>query len=389
MKRHFVEKFGLMVVSPALNIGDEIQAIAARRFLPKVDYYINRESLSGFVPPVRGEVKLIMNGWYMHNPEAWPPPKSIVPLILSMHINYHDKGVLESFFSEESMAFLTSNEPVGARDIKTLEYLAKNKVNSYFSGCLTLTLERNKEQGREGYILAVDVSDEVVEYLKTISDRPIRTLHTYIYAEHSLEERMRLAELYLQIYQNAHCMITSRLHAALPALSFETPVLLLKDKTRFFDEFRFSGVIDFVRNCEVSEFLSGKSGFDVNCPKANDNSYLAYRRDLIERCKKFTGFDSSSRSGYIRKDLGSGNEDQFLGDIIIKDLEKVFEQHENNSKLKLDIANLRQNIQTQKKSTEHVGDILDDVLQSTSWKITAPVRMVGKMVGRVRNLFSS
>lgn len=50
------------------NVGDEIQSIAARRFLPQVDYYVNRDELKDFHPDTDEEVKLIMNGWYSHKP---------------------------------------------------------------------------------------------------------------------------------------------------------------------------------------------------------------------------------------------------------------------------------------------------------------------------------
>ncbi|MBS8071164.1 hypothetical protein F6P74_06430 [Streptococcus suis] len=32
------------------NIGDEIQSIAASRFLPQIDYYINRDYMNDFKP---------------------------------------------------------------------------------------------------------------------------------------------------------------------------------------------------------------------------------------------------------------------------------------------------------------------------------------------------
>ena len=35
-------KYGLLVFKETDNIGDDIQAYAAERFLPKVDYYIDR-----------------------------------------------------------------------------------------------------------------------------------------------------------------------------------------------------------------------------------------------------------------------------------------------------------------------------------------------------------
>ncbi len=54
------------------NIGDEIQSIAASRFLPQIDYYINRDYMNDFKPDTDEQIKLIMNGWYSHRPQNFP-----------------------------------------------------------------------------------------------------------------------------------------------------------------------------------------------------------------------------------------------------------------------------------------------------------------------------
>lgn len=41
-------KFGLMSYDYTTNLGNEIQSIAARRFLPKIDYFIEHEKLNLF-----------------------------------------------------------------------------------------------------------------------------------------------------------------------------------------------------------------------------------------------------------------------------------------------------------------------------------------------------
>jgi len=65
------------------NVGDYVQSIAARQFLPQVDRFLNREKLHGY----RGEkIRLIMNGWFMFHPENWPPSPDIEPLFVAFHI---------------------------------------------------------------------------------------------------------------------------------------------------------------------------------------------------------------------------------------------------------------------------------------------------------------
>ena len=56
---------------------------AAQKFLPRIDSYIDREALDEY--PQDGEpIKLIMNGWFCHNPHKWPPSPPIDPLLISI-----------------------------------------------------------------------------------------------------------------------------------------------------------------------------------------------------------------------------------------------------------------------------------------------------------------
>lgn len=80
-------KYGLMSYAYTTNLGNEIQSIAARRFLPKIDYYIDHEKLNLFNS--HDKIKMIMNGWYLDCLKSWPPSKSIDPLLISMHLIHH------------------------------------------------------------------------------------------------------------------------------------------------------------------------------------------------------------------------------------------------------------------------------------------------------------
>ena len=50
-----------------INIGDYIQALASSQYYPQIDGFLDRdEDLKDY----NGEpCKMIMNGWYMHNPQ--------------------------------------------------------------------------------------------------------------------------------------------------------------------------------------------------------------------------------------------------------------------------------------------------------------------------------
>ena len=120
-----------------LNIGDYIQALASSQFLPQIDGFIDREKLKDYDGE---ECKLIMNGWYMHNAQQWPPSSKIIPFYVAVHFN---STVKDKLLSDESIAYLKKYEPIGCRDTNTVKLLQSKGVNAYFSGCMTLTLGRN------------------------------------------------------------------------------------------------------------------------------------------------------------------------------------------------------------------------------------------------------
>ena len=55
-------QFGLLRYS-SVNIGDEIQSIAASRFLPRIDCLVQREKIKQFSSGIK--TKLIMNAWWV------------------------------------------------------------------------------------------------------------------------------------------------------------------------------------------------------------------------------------------------------------------------------------------------------------------------------------
>lgn len=130
-------KYKLLAVSTEnqANIGDYIQALAAARFFPgKHDGFIQREKLKEYDGE---ECKVIMNGWYMHNPVQWPPSGRIHPLFVAFHIN---ATAAEELMSDESVSYLKRHQPIGCRDYFTRDLLLSKGIEAYFSGCLTLTL---------------------------------------------------------------------------------------------------------------------------------------------------------------------------------------------------------------------------------------------------------
>ena len=271
------------------NIGDEIQSIAAQRFLPGVDYYIFRERMNKFFCDEK--VKLIMNSWYMWRPKNFPPNDCVDPLLISMFFN---PDCRKEILTPKGIAFLKEHGPVGCRDLSTQRWLEDNGIPAYYSSCLTLTLVPNKTlkaRYPEKYILCVDCPKEVEEYAEKNSEYPVYSFKKLLSPYIESLDRMELAKVVLFMYHNAHCVITTNLHTAAPCLAFGTSVCLLKKKTEASHGVgRFEGMETFFNWQTTEEFLNG--GYDLNSPIPNPKEFEKYRDALIGKCTEFTGFDS-------------------------------------------------------------------------------------------------
>jgi len=297
------------------NIGDEIQSIAARQFLPNIDYFIDRDKLLKYNGP---EVKLILNGWFTHNPENWPPSDKIKPLFVSFHIS---NVAYSKFLSKKSIDYFKIHEPIGCRDFSTMNILRKKGIKAYFSGCLTLTLKK-KGIKKNNKVLLVDVDKKIDKKVRARFGKEIETishahdgklfslrnhpLKNYLYRIEFLKKlgkssfvgkflrrillkkegeviKFNRADRLLEKYEKAKLVITSRIHVALPCLAFGTPVIfIIKDQK----DIRFNGLTNLFNSYDYSEFISP----ECNCLKRirkNPNKYLKFRKELVNKCINF------------------------------------------------------------------------------------------------------
>ena len=325
-----------------INIGDYIQALASSQYYPRIDGFLDRDT---DLKSYDGEpCKIIMNGWYMHNPENWPPSEKINPLFVAFHLNVLAKKGLTS---EESISYLKAHEPIGCRDVGTMNILQEKGINAYFSGCMTLTLgkkyySRNKDEKTyivdpiveemdcRDYFMSIchffkypkDIinllmnhglkihigKNKLKRFFKTslfhkiYSDFFSRDLvmnsiyichqnKEYIYNFENDNERLNEAERLVKLYARAKMVITSRIHCALPCLGLETPVLYLKRQhdTKA-NSCRYDGLSDLFNIIIVgnkglhSTFVPNLS--DGKIP-VNKESWRNYAISLDKSCTSF------------------------------------------------------------------------------------------------------
>jgi hypothetical protein len=271
------------------NLGDEIQTIAACRFLPRIDAWVDRERLDEFSS--RTPHKIILNGWFLHRPEHWPPSGDLHPLITSFHLTrevhpgYNERMLPPSatVLAPVGIEYLRRFEPIGARDLDTLERLEAVGLDAYFSGCLTLTLRPPGSVSRGSQVYAVDVADDIVVCLTRRHDEPITRL-THADAELAGHDRFERAEALLGRYASAKAVVTSGLHCALPCLALGTPVLFVEAAP---DAYRFSGLRDLLHRASAAEILAGKCDFDISDPPRNGDRWRRLRDGLETTCRDF------------------------------------------------------------------------------------------------------
>lgn len=328
-----------------INIGDYIQALASSQYYPRIDGFLDRdEDLKNYDDE---PCKIIMNGWYMHNPDNWPPSGKIIPLFVAFHLNILAKDKLTA---TKSIAYFKQHEPIGCRDKKTMEILKSYNVKSYFSGCMTLTLgKKYHSDKKEDKSYIVDPPFEIqwnnrlvmksllhfvkfpmdvikIMHIKELSflkgknllkkclkaslyhkeysrvfSRDIVMNSVYICQESedyknnftTDVDRLKEAERLIKQYAKAKLVITSRIHCALPCLGLETPVIYVERKQ---DSETSTCRLDGLRELfNIVEFKEGKLTpifythlpiTKVNKP-ANKDAWRVLAKDLDNTCKSF------------------------------------------------------------------------------------------------------
>lgn len=292
-------KFGVIMHKTTMNKGDDIQTYAAASLLPKVDYVVERENTDKFQSENNEPVAVLMNAWWMWEKWNWPPAECIVPKFISMHMNNYGverkaSPIYDEWLQGIGGKFFRENGPIGARDQETLDFFKKRGFDSYFSGCLTLTLPKQKTTADAGsYVCLVDLNDTLEKAAREMlkdTGLKVRVLsHSCDYRDTniSFEKRMEIIEELLTQYQNARCVITRRLHVSLPCLAMGVPVLSVVNMKDAGNYTRWAPYAEWVHYVSNEDFKAGKFSYDFTNPPANKTAYMETREALIADVKKF------------------------------------------------------------------------------------------------------
>jgi Polysaccharide pyruvyl transferase len=213
------------------NVGDNIQTLAVTQHLKQVDLYIDRDSLSSY----RGdECVIVMNGWFSHRVENWPPSDAIHPIFFGFHMTAEAAGAYKKYAS-----YFKEHEPIGCRDEGTALMLREWGVDAYRSGCATLTFPKRKTAPAAGVNILVDCSKRLFKRedrkgLETVS-------HTIANVDYAAKNNYAAA--LLDFYRTrAKSVVTSRIHCAMPCVAMGIPVVYIGVEEYRTDVMKIAGI---------------------------------------------------------------------------------------------------------------------------------------------------
>jgi hypothetical protein len=214
------------------NMGDEIQTLASAQWLPFIDVILDRELLDSKYLAKYADQNIIafLNSWYGNPSMQWPPSKSIKPLMLAMHFQTSIQDTIL-----KSKDYMIEKGPIGARDEATFRFLKDKGIDSFTSGCLTMTMQAPARRLKDPCIFldvesGVDIYDYVPDKYHKMTCKLSAGWSDNRFERTDWKQRFWNAYHQLEKYSNAKLLITGRLHAILPTLSMGKDAILVLKK---------------------------------------------------------------------------------------------------------------------------------------------------------------
>ncbi len=262
------------------NIGDVLQGMVAKAFLPDNCLVADRENLADI--PKTAPSFFIANGWYMHSFENFPPPENVNPLYISMHI-----ANSQLLADANIRAHFLKHSPIGCRDKKTLKLFLGWGIPSYYSGCLTTTTNsRDSNNSKNGEVLLVDNVDhpvpaEVKKKLEKLLGKPLVSIsHDPPKPEGDFVEYTKKAEAHMNSLLTRYCqasmVVTTKIHCALPCLGMGVKVLMVHPHP---DEGRLGPLAEFIDIISYDEVMKSET---ISVPSINQSA-LEKRKSILKK----------------------------------------------------------------------------------------------------------
>ena len=195
---------------------------------------INRDDLAITHPKTEKGI-LIAQGWFGLSPETCPLPISnlkIHPLYFGFYLNEGSWELLSK--NERFIRSMKSYEPIGCRDFGSRDYLRSLGVKAYFSGCMTMTIEKRKQHPYENKTFLIDALNDVNQFIPEnlrkncvyLSQEGTFPSGVFPICDEDVEKIDAMAyERLQQLKSEATFVITSRIHTAMPCVAMGIPVV--------------------------------------------------------------------------------------------------------------------------------------------------------------------
>jgi len=209
-------KLGLLTYPNSNNIGDEIQTLAVAQYALKNEkIFLSRDNLNEY----NGEkCAVVMNGFFANN-TTLPTSNRIIPIFFGFHIQ---KKSIKAYCKLKN--YFKEFQPIGCRDNFTVNLLNSWGIESYLSGCATMTFPNRIKNNMQNKIIATDISKKKIKK----EDHQYLEVVTHITNSNNLANLTKLniaRELLKFYYNNAKFIITDKIHCALPAQAMGIPVI--------------------------------------------------------------------------------------------------------------------------------------------------------------------
>ena len=244
------------------------------------------------------QIIAIMNGWFSHH-YYFLPINNLLPVFVGTHFSKHTQNFLRAFLGRLDYK---NFRDIGCRDLFTLDFCKKYKIDSYFSRCLTLSLPKRTPKSTQTKIFLVNVKKEFLPYIPDdiLKNAEFINQRRVLGERHWSEWYQESQNLLMRYKDEAKLIITNALHCASPCTAFGIPVILIQDDIE--QNTRFSALYGILHYYTLQDFIDKKVDFNPKAPNIE-----SLKNDML------INLDLS-----IKKALGIEIDEEFLNDIRFK-----------------------------------------------------------------------
>jgi len=249
-----------------MNLGDEMQSYAALAHLDRVHTFLDRDRLSGYQSDA--DTTCIFNSWFLIGDDHGRPAPRVKPI-------WHGFSGWKETIHGDWIPYLQEQASlhgsIGCRDLYTAEFLETMGIRTHWTGCLTLFLGHAlpaRDRERKG-VLFIDVPPEAEQFIPADIVRRAERFSMFVPPDivNRPLDRWAMVARIADLLSRAELVVTRRLHVALPAASYGTPVIAIPDPTISFADRRFTGFDLIVPTVYLDKIESGLKRIDWRNPE--------------------------------------------------------------------------------------------------------------------------